>query len=273
MTHPPVPRLMHPRRTMRRAGVLAALCAVLVALLGVTAPAAWAHTELDSSDPADGGTVDRPPTSIRLVFAEQVRGADPVLTITVAGFAPVDAPAVIDNAVVTADLTAVDIPGPAAASYPVAWEVGYRLVALDGDNFSGHVDFTVTAPPDTAPGSTEAPTSTEAPPSTSSAPQTSPAASSSTSASTVSSSAPATSAAPSDSSAAGPGTTTSTSEESAAAPGTTDAPTADSPSAAVETAGSGGSGWWWAAAVVVVVLIAGGAYWFVRSRRAGTPTA
>lgn len=250
----------------RRLAALIGLLAALTLTGTVTAPAAFAHTELDSSNPADGGTVDQPPTSIQLVFAESVRGADPVFTITVAGFDPVEAPAVIDGATVTADLSGVDLPG-LAASYPVSWEVGYRLVALDGDAFSGDITFDVAAGP--APATSASPETTA--PVTSEVTTTTTGTTVTTSAaepSTAETSTPATSTAATptaDSSTGATASTTSSTGEST--PGPTGAAAADS-------AGTGsGSGWWWFAGVVVVVLIAGGAYWYVRSRRSAPPAA
>jgi methionine-rich copper-binding protein CopC len=246
-----------------------ALLGAMLVVFGAAAPSAAAHTALESSDPADGGTVDRPPASIQLVFAGRVSAPDPLLTVTVAGFAPVEAPAVIDGDTVTADLSAVDLPGVATASYPASWQVGYRLVASDGDAFSGDIAFTVTGPAAPAPATTEAaPVPATPTVATSSDPSTS----------EVSAAAPGTadSEQPASSSAGpvGPGAHESHPEVTAAAPGTTDGgvrTAAASSSAAAPTEG-GGSGWWWAA-VAVLALAVGVTFARLRKRRAAPPPA
>jgi copper resistance protein C len=129
----------------RRLTALSAVVAVLT--IALPASAASAHTSLKSSNPAAGSTVERAPGVIELVFAQEVSSPDPKITIMINGQQPVEVPATIDGATVRADLAGVDIPGEFTAAYPVSWKVGYRLVALDGDAFSGQITFTITTAP------------------------------------------------------------------------------------------------------------------------------
>jgi methionine-rich copper-binding protein CopC len=256
MTHSPSAR---PIRN-RRAGTAALLTALLVVVLGAgAAPAAWAHTDLASSDPADGSTVEQAPTVLRLVFADPVAAPDPAssaLTIAVAGAAPVEIPATVDGDTVSADLTGVTL--PAAATSPAEWEIGYRLVATDGDTFTGDLTFTVAAA-SSAPGSSAGiETSAPAEPTTTG---TSPTGASPTSAATTT-----VTSATTENSAAAPGTTDVTTTADTTAP--TSTTTSTSPSAAATASDGGGSGWWWFAGLALVVLLAGGGYWYARSRRA-----
>lgn len=123
--------------------VAVAICVVTVGV----APTASAHTSLASSDPAADSTLNEAPTSVELVFAEQVRSPDPKIALTIDGYTPMEIPATIDGSTVRADLTGVDIPGLTDATYPVSWTLGYRLIAADGDPFSGLFHFTVTTAP------------------------------------------------------------------------------------------------------------------------------
>ena len=252
-------RPARPRRAARAAGVVAAL---LVWGGAGTAPQAWAHTELTASDPADGGTVDQRPATVRLVFADRVTAADPAvppLAVTVAGSDPVPVAAVVDGDTVVADLAGVELPAADQAAYPAEWEIGYRLVALDGDTFTGAITFTVAAP---------APTASEASAPDSTAGGTSP--------ETVDTPEPAAPAAPTAGGLTTAGATTTAASVTAAPGSSTPAPptgTAGSPAttaAAAEPAGQpGGSTWWWITGAALVVIVAGAVGWSLRRRAAG----
>lgn len=162
MTPALLPHRAAPGRTVRyRVGaVLAGMTAITFTLVG-PAPAALAHTSLKSSNPAADSTVDQPPTSVELVFAGAVSSPDPKIAITIAGYDPVEVPAAITGTTVTADLTAADIPGLSTATYPVVWTMGYRLIAADGDPFSGLLNFTVATAPAAPSSPADTPTSAE----------------------------------------------------------------------------------------------------------------
>lgn len=135
---------MIPRRAF---GVVLAALTGLVVLAG---PAS-AHTELESSSPAEGATLVAAPTEVRLTFGEPVTLPPEAVKVTGRdGTAwKVGTPAVA-GAVVTAPVT----PSGPAQAYTLTWKV----IADDGDNLTGTVHFTLAA----AASSSAAPTSAQA---------------------------------------------------------------------------------------------------------------
>ncbi|WP_370962352.1 copper resistance protein CopC [Amycolatopsis sp. cg9] len=130
--------------------------AVLAALTGlvVLAGPASAHTELESSSPAEGAALGTAPSQVELTFGEPVTlPPDPIEVTGRDGVSwQVGAPAVAGG-VVTVPVT----PSGPAQAYTVTWKV----VAKDGDNVTGTVHFTLTAPvasaaPAAAPGAAAA---------------------------------------------------------------------------------------------------------------------
>ena len=150
---------------MKRALTSGILALAMVGLGAVLAPVAQAHSELVSSDPADGATLDAPPASVSFTFNEALLPDFVRLIAT-------------DPAGVTADLTVSSIEGPTAtADWPTGagageWTVSYRVVSQDGHPIEGGITFSYEAPAPTT--STPAPTSaaptTAAPTSASPAP-------------------------------------------------------------------------------------------------------
>ncbi|HYH28816.1 MAG TPA: copper resistance CopC family protein [Pseudonocardia sp.] len=129
-------------RLVRAAAVT--LVAGLALLLG--AAPAFAHTRLQSSDPADGANLDTPPEQVSLTFNETMTPG--FSTLTVVG---PDGNHYEDGEV-TADGGTVSIAvlplGPAGE-----YEIGYRVVSADGHPVTGSVAFTLTTP---GPGTTAA---------------------------------------------------------------------------------------------------------------------
>jgi hypothetical protein len=121
---------MIPRRA------LTAVFAAAAALLMLAPPAA-AHTELESSSPAEGATLSEAPTQVQFTFGEPVTLPPDALKITGRDGAawPVGTPAVAGN-VVTAPVT----PSGPAQAYTLTWQA----VAKDGDNATGTIHFTLT---------------------------------------------------------------------------------------------------------------------------------
>jgi methionine-rich copper-binding protein CopC len=137
----PSPRRRAPRGTHTHRPLLRTLAVTVLAglalLLG-SAPA-FAHTRLESSDPADGASLDTPPQSVTLTFNEAIP-AD-FSTVTVIG---PDGVAYQTGPVTTVDgkvSTAVSPLGPAGR-----YEIGYRVVSDDGHPVAGSVSFTLTRP-------------------------------------------------------------------------------------------------------------------------------
>jgi len=123
--------------------VIGLLAVIFFGVLSALAPAAFAHNALVSSNPAAGSVVPQAPTSIELVFDQDVKGFQPRIAITVTGHDPVEIIPSINGPTVTADLTSVDLPGSEVADEPVSWRVGYRIVSADGHPVTGLLDFSV----------------------------------------------------------------------------------------------------------------------------------
>ena len=112
--------------------------AVALALLtpgALLAPTALAHSELVSSDPADGATLDSPPTTVSFTFSE------PLMPdfVRIIGTNPEG---------VTGDLPVSSVEGPTATvDWPAGaqggtWQVSYRVVSQDGHPIEGGITFT-----------------------------------------------------------------------------------------------------------------------------------
>lgn len=127
----------------------------LTGLVVLTVPAS-AHATLESSSPAEGAQVAQAPTEIKLVFNEAVTlPPDPVKVEGRDGTRWKIGPASVAGTTVTVPLT----PAGAAQAYTVT----YNLIADDGDNMSGTVHFTLTAPvpAETATSAPSAPSGSE----------------------------------------------------------------------------------------------------------------
>ena len=138
---------------MRR---LVVVLALLICVMGATATAASAHTELLKSNPADGSTLSSVPAVITLTFNEPVLDQGASIVAKAA-----DGTAIRLDAVTVADAV-VSATWPPTANeglYTVSW----RAVADDGHPVTGSFAFTIAgASPTPTPTSTPtaAPTST-----------------------------------------------------------------------------------------------------------------
>ncbi|MEV1294600.1 copper resistance CopC family protein [Pseudonocardia sp. NPDC049635] len=132
---------------------------VLVALLFGAAPA-WAHTELESSTPAENAEVAQAPSEITLTFSENV----PADTAEIAVLGPdgtdhAGGPATGADGTLTVPLQ----PLGAAGSYTIE----YRVVSDDGHPVSGTIPFVLTQ---AGPGAATADAATAAPTTSAAAP-------------------------------------------------------------------------------------------------------
>lgn len=135
-----------------RGGVVA-LVAGLALVLG-TAPA-WAHSRLESSDPASGSSTATVPQKASLTFNEAVQPGFTVITVIGPDGKDYHSGDIseVDDTVTVGVLPL----GPAGK-----YQIGYRVVSADGHPVSGSVPFTLTT---AGPGSPQA-----APPAGSAAP-------------------------------------------------------------------------------------------------------
>jgi copper resistance protein C len=149
-----------PVRQFRVRGLLIVF-AVLIGLLLGTATAALAHTELASSNPADGSTLTGPLPAVELTFTGSVLLREVTVTGP-AGTSPVTSAATVAGAVVTQPVALTD-----AGTYAVA----YAVTSSDGHPVEGTLTFTYAPPSLPSPTSEAAvPTSTSASVSTPAAP-------------------------------------------------------------------------------------------------------
>jgi methionine-rich copper-binding protein CopC len=229
---------------LTRPGRLVSAVVGLAAMGGALAMAstASAHTELESSTPADGDAVDEPVSEITLVFSEAV-------TVVGDGFEVLDpAGTVITPTPRSDDATTFVLPfDPPLAGGDVG--VRFTVTAQDGHVLEDSFSFTVTTAPATTAPATTAPATTApattAPATTAPASTTAP---TTTPASTAAPTTPPTTAAP---------TTVATSMALAASPGDPD---------------EGGSSTVLVIAIVLVAIaVAGGAVAVLRARSSSGP--
>ncbi|WP_073902641.1 copper resistance CopC family protein [Streptomyces sp. CB02009] len=153
---------MHPPTLGRRAVRTTARTLILPLALTVTwaaAPPAAAHTDLVSTSPARGASLDRPPTAIRLTFSDEMTERYARVALTASDGSAADV-AGLDVSGRTATLPVE--PGLAAGTYTV----GYRVVSADGHPVAGSFAFTVEGSGPTPTSSPRAPSPAPAPPST-----------------------------------------------------------------------------------------------------------
>jgi methionine-rich copper-binding protein CopC len=128
---------------MRR--VVALVLAVGAALLLGAAPA-WAHSQLDASNPANGASVAAPPPTVSLTFNEDVQPGFTVITLIGPDGKDYHRGDVTETDQ-TVTVNALPL-GPAGV-----YQIGYRVVSADGHPVSGKTSFTLTT---AGPGSPEA---------------------------------------------------------------------------------------------------------------------
>lgn len=147
---------------------LAVLAGTLVLGSLALAPSVHAHSELVSSDPADGASLEAPPERVSFTFNEPLMPDFVVFVATDPAGATVDLPV----SSVEGDTAAIDWPADAPAG---EWMVSYRVVSQDGHPIEGGISFSYaessSSPSPTSASPTSAAPTSEAPaPSTSAAP-------------------------------------------------------------------------------------------------------
>ena len=137
---------------MKRILAAGALALAVLTSGALLAPAALAHSELVSSDPADGATLDAAPTTVSFTFNE------PLMPDFVRFVAT-------DPSGATGDLPVSSVEGPTATiDWPATapggeWRVNYRVVSQDGHPIEGGITFTYAAASPTPSPTSAAPTS------------------------------------------------------------------------------------------------------------------
>ena len=121
-------------RPARLAAVVVIVAAVSVGLAGP----ALAHNVLTGSDPADGATVTKAPSTITLTFDQPVQNFEPVMTVTGPNGNRFETgpPAILGNQV----SVPVDGAGPAGG-----YTASYRVVSADGHPVTGEIRYTLEA--------------------------------------------------------------------------------------------------------------------------------
>ena len=140
---------------MRRVVALVLAAGVAVAALLLGAAPAWAHSQLDASNPADGAGVATPPATVSLTFNEDVQPGFTVITLIGPDGKDYHRGDVTETDQ-TVSVGALPL-GPAGT-----YQIGYRVVSADGHPVSGKTSFTLTT---AGPGSPDAqvPAATAAP--------------------------------------------------------------------------------------------------------------
>ena len=153
---------MMPREATRTVRVLVVLALTLLATLGLAGTAS-AHATLIGSDPADGATLQAPPTTVTLTFDDTLENFEPVVTVTGPDGNQYQSGATTIDGVT---LSTAVLPLTAAGTYTIA----YRVVSDDGHPVEGQVrfDLAVPAPVSQAPVDTPVTTASASPTPTSS---------------------------------------------------------------------------------------------------------
>jgi methionine-rich copper-binding protein CopC len=133
---------------LRRLSALLVLATVAVV---AAAPPALAHTELESSDPAEGASLSAPPQQVQLTFGETVTlPADPVQVAGPGGAKWTVGKAIVAGRVVTVPVQASGLAG--------GYVLDYRVISDDGDEVKGAVHFTLTGAGEPSTGVAPSPT-------------------------------------------------------------------------------------------------------------------
>ena len=117
------------------------LVAALLAVLTFAGPAS-AHDALISSDPVADTVLAKAPSTVTLVFDQDVQNMYAEMAVTIGSHTPVAFTPTVSGRDVTADLTAQDLSIPTDGGL-VAWRIGYRVISADGHPVTGLVNFSV----------------------------------------------------------------------------------------------------------------------------------
>jgi len=116
-------------------GWIVGLLAVFAVLVGVSP--AWAHAELESSDPQDGEILASAPALISFTFGEQILSEGNAVTLTDVA---ADTRLEVGPVEVEGDTVSVAWPQSSPAG---EFRAAYRVVSADGHPIAGTITFTV----------------------------------------------------------------------------------------------------------------------------------
>lgn len=155
------------RRVHFRMGRRLVVFAVLLTVVTLgSVPSAHAHSELDSSSPAENARLQIPPREVRLVFNQQITAEFATLSLTVGDGQPRQLEPEVNGRRVVAEVPEAMEGG--SAGQMVRWQLGYRVVSADGHPITGRVDFravtAVSQPQGTAGAMPPSPPARTAPP-------------------------------------------------------------------------------------------------------------
>lgn len=126
---------------------------VAAGLLAVGAPRAEAHSKLTHSSPANGARLDKSPSEVLLVFAEDMQALGTEIAVVDASGTSV----AIGSTVVVGPKVTAAVSATLRGSYQVRW----RATSADGHPVSGTIDFVV-APATASPSLNVAPSDSTA---------------------------------------------------------------------------------------------------------------
>ncbi len=116
--------------------VLAVSSLALLAIVGLSAAPASAHSKLVSTSPADGAVLDAPPASVAFIFDETLlEGTETISINDEQGNVIVTAPATVDG-------DTISLTWPAQASEGT-FQAAYRVVSGDGHPVTGAITITI----------------------------------------------------------------------------------------------------------------------------------
>lgn len=139
------------------------LLGLTVATLALLAPPASAHSELESSNPAQGQVLAEVPARVELTFNQQIA---PEFAAVVLGPRKSGTSSPLEVRVQGARVTATVPDATSATVAPGRWQLSYRVTSADGHPIEGSIDFVVrpskTQPTETSTDSSTPPASTGA---------------------------------------------------------------------------------------------------------------
>ncbi len=129
---------------------LIVIAAIFVAIIGSAGPAS-AHNVLVSSTPEADAVLTTAPTTITLMFNQEVENFDPEMAITIGTDKSVVFTPTVNGRDVVGYLTTAPLIVPPIGTTLTTWKIGYRIVSADGHPVTGLVTFFVGAAEANAP--------------------------------------------------------------------------------------------------------------------------